>query len=375
MLVFVLLFRFFFLLLFGDCCRCFLLSSRESKRALLFGDPVIGYGWYQVVVFLHRGNEKCCPGKAVVMMLARNKYNAGRGWPIHSRSRRFPHHVHDHHRSASIRVFSTMDHNEESKTSTPFRSALISGGIAGTAVDVALFPIDTIKTRLQSPSGFWKAGGFRGIYNGLTAVTAGSAPGAALFFSTYETMKCFLNTTDYLHPAIQHMMASSVGEVAACLVRVPTEVVKSRMQTNDTAQLIPTVRELLREGSMYRGFGITLFREIPFCCIQFPLYEYLKAQSLFLDANHPAYAALCGSFAGAVAAAATTPLDVLKTRFMLGVDQHGIRYTGIFDVYRKSSNLDLWKGIQPRVFWISLGGYIFFGAYETSRKLLEPVLG
>ncbi len=64
--------------------------------------------------------------------------------------------------------------------------SLVAGGCAGTVVDVTLFPIDTIKTRLQSPNGFWKAGGFRGIYNGLGAATLGSAPGAALFFTTYE---------------------------------------------------------------------------------------------------------------------------------------------------------------------------------------------
>ena len=58
--------------------------------------------------------------------------------------------------------------------------------MAGTSVDVALFPIDTLKTRLQSPQGFLQAGGFRGIYNGLGAAALGSAPGAALFFSTYE---------------------------------------------------------------------------------------------------------------------------------------------------------------------------------------------
>ena len=68
----------------------------------------------------------------------------------------------------------------------PFMVSLIAGGCAGTSVDVALFPIDTIKTRLQSPNGFWKAGGFRGIYNGLGAAALGSAPGAALFFTTYE---------------------------------------------------------------------------------------------------------------------------------------------------------------------------------------------
>lgn len=67
-----------------------------------------------------------------------------------------------------------------------FLNSLVAGGMAGTTVDVALFPIDTIKTRLQSPQGFRAAGGFAGIYNGLGAAALGSAPGAAMFFSTYE---------------------------------------------------------------------------------------------------------------------------------------------------------------------------------------------
>lgn len=67
-----------------------------------------------------------------------------------------------------------------------FFSALVAGGMAGTCVDVALFPIDTIKTRLQAPQGFLKAGGFAGVYQGLGAAAVGSAPGAALFFSVYE---------------------------------------------------------------------------------------------------------------------------------------------------------------------------------------------
>lgn len=49
--------------------------------------------------------------------------------------------------------------------------------MAGTSVDVALFPLDTVKTRLQASEGFFKAGGFRGIYAGISAAAAGSAPG------------------------------------------------------------------------------------------------------------------------------------------------------------------------------------------------------
>ena len=164
----------------------------------------------------------------------------------------------------------------------PFFAALVSGGIAGTSVDVALFPLDTIKTRLQSSAGFIKSGGFSGIYKGLSAAAAGSAPGAALFFSTYEMTKQRLQRLESVKlpdPAV-HMLAASCGETAACLVRVPTEVVKQRMQAGLSTSAINTMTSIIaKEGGvpgLYRGFGITIMREIPFSFIQFPLYEFMK---------------------------------------------------------------------------------------------------
>lgn len=55
-------------------------------------------------------------------------------------------------------------------------ACMLGGGMAGTAVDVALYPLDTIKTRLQSEAGFWRSGGFAGVYRGLSSAAAGSAP-------------------------------------------------------------------------------------------------------------------------------------------------------------------------------------------------------
>jgi solute carrier family 25 S-adenosylmethionine transporter 26 len=302
-----------------------------------------------------------------------------------------------------------------------FLVSLISGGIAGTTVDVALFPLDTIKTRLQSPQGFLKSGGFRGVYKGLSAAAAGSAPGAALFFSTYETGKQLLakHAPNLPAPAI-HMIAASVGETAACMVRVPTETVKQRMQAGmvgyEKSSFVSAVQATLRrEGILgfYTGFGITLMREIPFSLVQFPLYEYMKSVvSRYRCGGEDVgagEAAICGSISGAIAAAATTPLDVIKTRLMLGADIHGKPYHGACDTYVRvlqegrerlleSSKVSstssaaagaesatralvakppflgaysiFFSGVGPRVTWISIGGFVFFGAYEQAKHML-----
>jgi solute carrier family 25 S-adenosylmethionine transporter 26 len=93
----------------------------------------------------------------------------------------------------------------------PVGVSLLAGGIAGTAVDVVLYPLDTIKTRLQSSGGLWRSGGFRIIYSGLASVVVGSAPAAALFFCAYELFK------NLSAPYVTSQQAPLVHMVAACL--------------------------------------------------------------------------------------------------------------------------------------------------------------
>lgn len=57
---------------------------------------------------------------------------------------------------------------------------LQAGGTAGITVDMALFPLDTLKTRLQSPCGFFASGGFRHLYKGVGTAAIGSVPSGKL---------------------------------------------------------------------------------------------------------------------------------------------------------------------------------------------------
>ena len=66
--------------------------------------------------------------------------------------------------------------------------------MAGTSVDLLFFPIDTIKTRLQSAQGFRAAGGLSGVYTGVGSVVVGSAPGGS-YFSSGQSLAIVLTVT------------------------------------------------------------------------------------------------------------------------------------------------------------------------------------
>lgn len=68
---------------------------------------------------------------------------------------------------------------------------------------------------------------------------------------------------------------------AACLVRVPTEIVKQRMQTGmyqSIGEAVTSIRGAEGLFGFYRGYFSMIAREIPFSFIQFPLWEGLKVR-------------------------------------------------------------------------------------------------
>lgn len=273
-----------------------------------------------------------------------------------------------------------------------FKVALISGGIAGFTVDSVLYPLDTLKTRLQSAKGFLKSGGFRNIYSGISTIAIGSAPSSSLFFLTHESAKRYIsalsNRNDLnLSVGTISIASSSLGEAVACLVRVPMELVKQRQQARIYKGFYAGIKDIFRERGLsgfYQGYWTTIARDIPFCSIQFYIYETLKFNRLkkeedrnFLGIHETA---AFGIFAGGVAGALTTPLDVIKTRRMLYLEGKTLNcsstkprnsyYQLVTGIIKDEGFGKLFSGLAPRTIWISLGGAVFLSSYEFSSKML-----
>lgn len=187
------------------------------------------------------------------------------------------------------------------------------------------------------------------------------------------------------------MVAASVGEVAACAVRVPTEVVKQRAQAVQHPSSLAALQHIIAQRhtmglsrvwrELYRGWNITILREVPFTVIQFPLWEAMKqwrmrqtsrggVRSRTISKEVPAVeSAAFGSIAGAVAAGITTPLDVLKTRLMLSTERQKTLAV-LRQILKESGPRAFFAGIGPRIAWISAGGAIFLGSYQWAINAL-----
>jgi hypothetical protein len=105
--------------------------------------------------------------------------------------------------------------------------------------------VDTVKTRLQGQAQhrpmkyhnmvqsyrliLKEEGVLRGLYAGITPAMLGSIPGTTLYFGTYEFTKRNL-TANAVPEFIAHLCAGSLGDLAASVIYVPSEVLKTRMQ-------------------------------------------------------------------------------------------------------------------------------------------------
>lgn len=142
---------------------------------------------------------------------------------------------------------------------------------------------------------------------------------------------------------------------------------------------------------MYRGFTATLFRDVPFCLLFFPLYSnvkefQLKSLSTGFSSSHlmendppvlengkePFHVGLvAGIVAGAISAAAVTPADMLKTR----IQQKMNGDLGFFQYARSVMEAEgmsaLFKGWQARVMVIAPLYGIVSLAFELQKQWLS----
>ncbi|XP_042528077.1 mitochondrial glutamate carrier 2 [Dipodomys spectabilis] len=303
---------------------------------------------------------------------------------------------------------------------------LINGGVAGLVGVTCVFPIDLAKTRLQNQHGkdvyrgmvdclvkTARMEGFLGMYRGAAVNLTLVTPEKAIKLAANDFFRQLLMEDRTQRNLKMEMLAGCGAGMCQVVVTCPMEMLKIQLQdagrlapVQANGSLYPTAhpfhagmpstsrrpsarliaQELLRtEGlsGLYKGLGATLLRDIPFSILYFPLFANLNHLGVHEHTGKASFAHsfLSGCVAGSVAAAAVTPLDVLKTRIQTlkkGVGEE--TYNGVMDCARK-----LWTQEGPWAFMKGAGcralviaplfgiaqGVYFVGIGEHVLKYLE----
>ncbi|KAI8470861.1 MAG: mitochondrial carrier domain-containing protein [Monoraphidium minutum] len=303
----------------------------------------------------------------------------------------------------------------------PFVSYMIAGSLAGVGEHVAMYPLDTIKTRmqalghpgqrlhtstLQALRAALRREGLRGLYAGVGAAAAGAGPAHAIYFGTYEAAKEALGGNASGHHPAAVAAAGVAATVASDAAMNPADVIKQRLQVARSPYrgALDCLGQMLRQegvGALFRSYRTTLVMNVPYTAVHFPLYEsgkkLLAAATAAPSSSSGGGAAaaapsgsssssgggggggggggaeaagepeeglavqlLAGGAAGAAAAAATTPLDVVKTRLQTEGLHAGARRYGTSAVIPVLRRIIQEEGASAA--WRGVGPRVLFNA-------------
>lgn len=286
------------------------------------------------------------------------------------------------------------------------------GAVSGGTAFSIVFPLDTIKTRMQNASKIttttaaaagsastqytgvmdcvsklYRAGGIKTFYSGLRPTLIGVLPEKAIklaandfFRSFYGALHMNKSLSEYraeravLDTKLPVWLEAAAGGSAGLFQVIatnPMELIKIRRQLTPMNTL-EIVRELGLSG-LYTKVHATLLRDIPFSMLYFTLYSRLKQQ--FKDKRTGDISVdrifAASVIAGSVAAFASTPLDTIKTR----VQARNTTYTGVWNCMTRTYAEEGWRtffnGSVARVSTISLlfGFTLIF--YEFQKAIME----
>jgi len=270
-----------------------------------------------------------------------------------------------------------------------------AGALAGVAEHCAMFPVDSVKTRMQALACDKQKIGMIGVmktmvkeegmarpFKGMTAMMAGAGPAHAMYFGALETGRNL--TAKYKVPV--HIGDGLSAVFATCLhdaVMTPAEVVKQRMQMCCSPYCKPTEcagTVFKSEGlrAFYRSYMTSLSMNIPFQAAMVMTYGKVQREVNPDKAYRPEVHFLAGAVAGGVASAITMPLDVCKT--LLNTQESGVlkarnvtEVRGLVNaglsVYKMMGWRGFFQGLTPRILYQAPSTAISWSVYEFFKYI------
>ncbi|KAG2113115.1 mitochondrial carrier domain-containing protein [Suillus discolor] len=253
---------------------------------------------------------------------------------------------------------------------------MLAGALAGITEHAVMFPIDSIKTRMQvfatSPAAVYtgignaftrisSTEGMRALWRGVSSVILGAGPAHAVHFGTYEAMKELAGGNAAGNQWLATSLAGASATIASDALMNPFDVIKQRMQVHQSEfrSVFTALRVVYQtEGlaAFYVSYPTTLTMSVPFTAVQFTVYEHMKKLLNPSGDYSPITHMIAGGMAGGVAAGVTTPLDVAKTLLQTRGSSHDSeirRVGGMLDalriIWRRDGIRGFGRGMSPRV--------------------------
>lgn len=241
------------------------------------------------------------------------------------------------------------------------------------------------------------------LWRGTNAGLALAIPTVGIYLPSYDILRNKIEdfTTQYSPGLTPYapLVAGSIARSLACIACSPIELARTRMQAFKEVRhgakppgmwrtmlgvLTPNKRStetLNKYRLLWTGVGAQLARDVPFSAICWSTLEPIRRNLLALIGEEGNVASVLGAnfsagfVAGSLAAAATCPLDVVKTRRQIEKDpSKALKMTTrqtLAQVWRDGGIKGLFTGVGPRVARAGPSVGIVVSFYEVVKYILH----
>jgi len=263
------------------------------------------------------------------------------------------------------------------------KAHLAAAGCARATSIFAMYPVDTIKTRMQMGQAAFSGAAFSQYYRGVAGSLAGQIPYSMMTFASYEVYKEELaKRFPDMSLGLRTFAAAIMGDLTGSVWLCPSEVIKQQMQAGMHSNMAAAVRGIWQNAGpkgFYQGYLSQISRDVPFRACQLVSYELVKSNYIKFTTKRSESNGECastrrlmawegmvvGAIAGSISAAVTNPLDVLKTRMMTGQAYGAASVVpAVRAILAKEGPRALFAGVVPRVVYVGPSSAIFFLVYE-----------
>lgn len=279
-------------------------------------------------------------------------------------------------------------------------SDVLAGAMARAASQSTIHPLDTLKVRMQhnsvpKPSGVLSKFAKlvpppRGstalqsalpkiatLYRGVFGAASGAGVAIGAYFAFYGAATNLLVNHSNLPAGQVAFVAGAAAAAGGSVVKVPLAVCIRSVQAGVYSNVFVAAKQITSAAGLrglFTGYLPTLLEDIPDMAFKFAAYESMRSARLRLMRGRKATVQedFCmGAVSGAFAAAATTPLDVIKTSMMCSAASRPTMQSAARRVMANGGPRAMFRGVGPRALSNGVNSAVFFMFFEALRATFK----
>eukprot|EP00210_Caulerpa_lentillifera_P002181 g2095.t1 len=293
---------------------------------------------------------------------------------------------------ASSTSTATMTVSETVSASPPKPvSDVLAGATARVASQATVHPLDTLKVRMQTsvkttgavkglgkplPAIHRAARNVLTLYKGVLGSAAAAGFGIGTYFAFYSTAKKLLKQRTNLSPGAVAFISAGSAAAGCSVIKVPLSVCIRSVQAGVYKNAMEAAVCIFKAAGLrglFTGYLPTFVEDVPDMAVKFAVYETMRSvhKKVFIDRQPSAQEDfIMGAVSGALAAACTTPVDVVKTNMMCQAASRPSMMTVAKHIMATQGPGGFLKGVGPRALSNGINSAVFFCFFEAFRSVM-----